>query len=104
MIETLRMTVNEQHAWRALLEAGAKPIKISCKPALDLSTIRVTSKKSMIRLPAAIVGVAAIGRKSANRRHVDRWGNPIFIVTDDEAMAADILRRVEIGKRISKGA
>lgn len=92
-----KMTTNESNAWRTLLELGAKSTSIGGKAALDLSTIRVGSKKTMVRLPGAIVGVAAPGVKTCNRRHVDRMGRPIYIVTDDWMGARDMLRRVEAG-------
>lgn len=99
----MSMNANEKHAWRTLLELGAKSISLGGKAALDMSTIRITSKKTMRKLPGAIVGVAALNSKtSTNRRHVDRYGYPVFIVTDDFETAHDILNRVEIGKKILK--
>ena len=98
----MMMTLNEKNSWRTLVELGAKEIMIFDKHALDLSSIRITSKRVMIKLPGAIVGVAGIGSKSSNRRHVDRIGNPIYIVTDDSESAMEISKKVESGMSLRK--
>ena len=51
------------------------------KPALDLRPIRATSEKKLRLLVQGCLGVA--GRSGCNRRHVDRAGVPVYVVTDD---------------------
>ena len=74
------MNVSEERFWRVLIELGAKETMIGGKHALDLSPIRVTNKNKLGLFIQAVVGV--VGRSNANRRHVDRRGCPIYIVTD----------------------
>jgi hypothetical protein len=50
------------------------------KHALDLSPIRLTSKNKLGLFVQAVLDV--VGRSNANRRHVDRRGCPIYVVTD----------------------
>ena len=74
------MNVHEECAWRLLINLGAKETMIAGKHALDLSPIRLTSKKKLGLFVQAVVDV--VGRSNANRRHVDRRGCPIYVVTD----------------------
>ena len=86
------MNVSEERFWRVLIELGAKETMIGGKHALDLSPIRVTNKNKLGLFIQAVVGV--VGRSNANRRHVDRRGCPIYVVTDfytlDKATAPQI--------------
>lgn len=50
------------------------------KHALDLTPIRATSKNKLCLLVQGVLAV--VGRSNANRRHVDRRGCPIYVVTD----------------------
>ena len=74
------MNVSEERFWRVLIELGARETMIGGKHALDLSQIRVTNKNKLGLFIQAVVGV--VGRSNANRRHVDRRGCPIYVVTD----------------------
>ena len=74
------MNVSEERFWKVLIELGARETMIGGKHALDLSPIRVTNKNKLGLFIQAVVGV--VGRSNANRRHVDRRGCPIYIVTD----------------------
>ena len=74
------MNVSEERFWKVLIELGARETMIGGKHALDLSPIRVTSKNKLGLFIQAVVGV--VGRSNANRRHVDRRGCPIYVVTD----------------------
>jgi hypothetical protein len=74
------VNVHEECAWRRLVELGAREITLGGKHALDLRPIRITSEKSLRLFCQAFDAV--VGRSNANRRHVDRSGCPIFVVTD----------------------
>jgi hypothetical protein len=74
------MNVHEERAWKLLVELGAKEFMLANKHALDLSPIRATSKDKLCLLVQAVIDV--VGRSGANRRHVDRRGCPIYVVTD----------------------
>ncbi len=74
------MNIHEERAWRILIELGAREFSLGGKHALDLSPIRATTKNKLCLLVQAVVGV--VGRSNANRRHVDRRGCPIYVVTD----------------------
>lgn len=74
------MNIHEEKAWRILVELGAKEFMLFNKHALDLSPIRATSKDKLCLLVQAVVAV--VGRSGANRRHLDRRGCPIYVVTD----------------------
>lgn len=74
------MNVHEERAWKLLLELGARETEIGGKHALDLSPIRITTKDKLGLFVQAVIDV--VGRSNANRRHVDRRGCPIYIVTD----------------------
>lgn len=74
------MNVSEERAWKLLIELGAKEIQIFDKHALDLSTIRATTKNKLCLLVQATLDV--VGHSGANRRHVDRRGCPVYVVTD----------------------
>jgi len=76
-----RMNDSERSAWRVLLRLGARLTEIAGKPALDMSPIRVTSRNKLRLLVGACVEVA--GRSGCNRRHMDRAGAPVYVVTDD---------------------
>ena len=74
------MNVHEERAWKLLVSLGARETMIGGKHALDLSPIRVTSKDKLGLFVQATLDV--VGRSNANRRHVDRRGCPIYVVTD----------------------
>jgi len=74
------MNVHEESAWRILIELGARETELGGKHALDLSPIRVTSRNKLGLFLQASLNV--VGRSGANRRHVDRRGCPVYIVTD----------------------
>jgi len=74
------VNLHEERAWKRLVELGAREFMLVGKHALDLSPIRVTSKAALCLLVGAVVEV--VGRSNANRRHVDRRGCPIYVVTD----------------------
>lgn len=79
---TAAMNSHERDAWRYLAEIGAKEIDLGGKPGLDLRTARPgRSAKERSRYLGAILNVA--GRSGSVRRHVDRLGNAVFVVTDD---------------------
>ncbi len=74
------MNVHEERYWKQLVQLGAREIKLGGKHALDLRPIRVTNARKLALFCQAIVDV--VGRSNANRRHVDRTGCPVFVVTD----------------------
>ena len=74
------MNIHEEKAWKVLVELGARKFMLGGKHALDLSPIRATTKDKLCLLVQAVIAV--VGRSNANRRHVDRRGCPIYIVTD----------------------
>ncbi|HSX22568.1 MAG TPA: hypothetical protein VLE97_07330 [Gaiellaceae bacterium] len=74
------MNVHEERAWKLLLELGAKEITLGGKKALSLEPIRITSRNKLCLFVQAVLDV--VGRSNANRRHVDRRGCPIYVVTD----------------------
>jgi hypothetical protein len=74
------VNIHEERAWKLLIELGAKETKILDKHALDLSPIRLTTKNKLCLFVQAVIDV--VGRSNANRRHVDRRGCPIYVVTD----------------------
>ncbi len=74
------MNIHEEKAWKILVELGARELMLGGKHALDLSPIRATTKNKLCLLVQSVVAV--VGRSNANRRHVDRRGCPIYIVTD----------------------
>ena len=74
------MNVHEESAWKLLVHLGARETMIAGKHALDLSPIRLTSKNKLGLFVQAVIDV--VGRSNANRRHVDRRGLPIYVVTD----------------------
>jgi len=74
------VNVHEERAWKLLLELGAKEITLGGKKALSLEPIRITSKNKLGLFVQAVLDV--VGRSNANRRHVDRRGLPIYVVTD----------------------
>lgn len=75
------MNASELTAWHALVQLGAREIELGGKCALDLSPVRVRSARANRQYLIAVVEV--VGRSGANRRHVDRFGAPVFVVTDD---------------------
>lgn len=90
------MNVHEERAWKLLVELGAKETTIHGKHALDLSTIRATTRDQVCLLVQAAIDV--VGRSNANRRHVDRRGCPVYVVTDFytiDRSAAEVLRDEE---------
>jgi hypothetical protein len=74
------VNVHEERAWKLLLELGAKETTIGGKKALSLESIRVTSRNKLGLFVQSVIDV--VGRSGANRRHVDRRGLPIYVVTD----------------------
>ena len=74
------MNVHEERAWKLLRELGAREFMLGGKHALDLTPIRITSKDKLCLYTQAVLGV--VGRSNANRRHMDRRGCPIYVVTD----------------------
>ena len=74
------MNIHEERAWKLLVELGAREITLGGKHALDLSPIRPTTKNKLCLYTQAVLAV--VGRSNANRRHVDRRGCPIYVVTD----------------------
>jgi hypothetical protein len=74
------MNVHEESAWRLLIELGAREFMLGGKHALDLKPIRVTSEKKLRLLVQGVLAV--VGNSNANRRHVDRAGCPVYVVTD----------------------
>jgi hypothetical protein len=74
------VNVHEERAWKILVDLGAREFMLGGKHALDLSPIRATSKDKLCLLVQAVVAV--VGRSNANRRHVDRRGCPVYVVTD----------------------
>ena len=74
------MNVHEERAWKLLIELGAREFMLGGKHALDLKPIRATSEKKLCLLVQAVIQV--VGRSNANRRHVDRRGSPVYVVTD----------------------
>jgi hypothetical protein len=76
-----QMNAHEARAWRRLLELGAERTELGGKPALDLSHAKPRDLAQRSDLIGAVVEVA--GRSGCNRRHVDRRGNAVYVVTDD---------------------
>lgn len=74
------MNIHEERAWKLLVELGARETQIGGKRALDLSPIRITNGDKLGLFSQALIEV--VGRSNANRRHVDRRGCPIYVVTD----------------------
>lgn len=74
------MNVHEERAWKLLVELGAREFMLGGKHALDLKPIRATSEKKLRLLVQGVLQV--VGRSNANRRHVDRSGCPVYVVTD----------------------
>jgi hypothetical protein len=74
------VNIHEERAWKLLVELGAREIMLGGKHALDLSPIRTTTKNKLCLYTQAVLAV--VGRSNANRRHVDRHGCPIYVVTD----------------------
>lgn len=59
---------------------GAKETEIAGKPALDVTTVKLTKRRFPLFLQCFN---EVAGRSGKNRRHTDRNGNPIYVVTDD---------------------
>ena len=76
------MNLHERNAWNTLVQLGARTTTIGGKHAIDLRSIRIRSQRKLTQFCAAFHEVA--GRSTCNRRHVDRYGHPIFVVTDDK--------------------
>jgi hypothetical protein len=74
------VNVHEERAWKRLVELGAREFMLGGKHALDLKPIRATSEKKLRLLVQAVVQV--VGNSKANRRHFDRSGCPVYVVTD----------------------
>jgi len=97
MKSAMRMNESEAAAWRALVELGARVYLDLIPPRLDVTPVRVTSARKMRQFASALVDVA--GRSGANRRHVDRSGAPVYVVTDDAERARAISARVAANTR-----
>ncbi len=74
------MNIHEERAWKLLIELGAREFMLGGKHALDLKPIRTTNEKKLCLYTQAVLAV--VGRSNANRRHVDRRGCPVYVVTD----------------------
>lgn len=74
------MNIHEERAWKLLVALGARELMLGGKHALDLKPIRATSEKKLCLLVQAVLQV--VGNSNANRRHVDRRGCPVYVVTD----------------------
>jgi len=98
------VNVHEERAWKLLLELGAKEITLGGKKALSLEPIRITNRDKLCLFVQAVLGV--VGRSNANRRHVDRRGCPIYIVTDFYTVGQTDTKRhdAEIRALVSKRA
>jgi hypothetical protein len=91
------MNLHEERAWKLLRELGARETQIGGRRALDLSPIRVTSRKKLGLFCQALVEV--VGRGGGNRRHTDRHGCPVYVVTG--YLAGDI-RSPNEGSKINR--
>jgi len=89
------MNGSEARAWRSLVELGARAYLDLSPPRLDVTPIRVTSAKKMRQFASALVEV--VGRSGANRRHIDRTGAIVYVVTDDTKGAAAVTERARRG-------
>lgn len=78
------MNEHEKRAWRTLVRLGAAPVDLGMKRGLDLAAVRIRSRRDARSFVDAVVSV--VGRSGANRRHVDRSGLAIFVVTDDREL------------------
>jgi hypothetical protein len=74
------VNVHEERAWRILVDLGARELTLGGKHALDFKPIRATSERKLRLLVQAVLEV--VGNSGANRRHVDRSGCPVYVVTD----------------------
>jgi hypothetical protein len=74
------MNEHERRAWRQLINLGAKVSPLA-KPMLSIVPIRITSERKLRIFASALVEV--VGRSGVNRRHMDRSGCLVYIVTDD---------------------
>lgn len=77
-----KMNGHELKAWKELIQLGAKQLTLGGKRALDITPIRVRGKDGLQRFARALIEV--VGHSGANRRHVNRTGAPVFVVTDDD--------------------
>lgn len=85
------MNEREGAAWKTLLYLGATHMEIGGKHALNLEPIRATTGiKTAMLIEAAI---EVVGRSGANRRHVNREGRPVYVVTDDDLGPLPMPRR-----------
>lgn len=87
------MNVHEERAWKILRELGAREWMLGGKHALDLKPIRLTSSRKLGLFVQAVIDV--VGRSGANRRHVDRRGSPVYVVTDYYTLNATPARKKE---------
>lgn len=76
------MNAHERRAWNTLLHFGARKVNLGGKYALDVAPIRIRSPVKLAKFCHALIEV--VGRSGANRRHVDRRGCPVYVVTDDK--------------------
>jgi hypothetical protein len=74
------VNIHEEKAWKILVELGAREWMLGGKHALDLKPIRATSERKLRLLVQGVLQV--VGNSGANRRHVDRSGIPVYVVTD----------------------
>lgn len=76
------MNVHEKSAWKMLVGLGARPIDLGGKPGLSVLPIRCTSARKLELFAEAFLG--ACGQSGAVRRHTNRAGRRVLLVTDDE--------------------
>lgn len=82
------------HEEKLLVELGARECDLFGKRGLDVSTIRATSADKTCLFAQALVEV--VGRSGANRRHVDRRGCPIYVVTDFYTLDQQTVAKVRV--------
>lgn len=76
----MAMNEHEKLAWRRLVELGGRvQMLMEDEAMLDVRPIRIRSQKAMSNFCHAFIECA--GRSRSVRRHVDRRGSPVFLVT-----------------------
>lgn len=74
-----RPNIHEVTAWRVLVELGAREAEIGGYATLDVRTCRLRSVRNKTLFASAFLDV--VGRSGTMRRHVDRNGRPVFVVS-----------------------
>lgn len=74
------LNVHERRAWDELMQFGAKLKELGGHEALDISTVRLSSAAKIGRFVRALREVD--GRSGRVRFHVNRRGEPVFVVRD----------------------